>query len=123
MIRRTTVAFLVTSLALGGCGPPDDQPTGSVERDAIQNARAEWPAGVSEAVDSGNAAYRARDFNGASQHYRRAIDAGPDIGAAWFGLYMAERALGNAAAADSALERARALLPGASLLRSTDTAR
>ncbi len=38
------------------------------------------------------------------------------VTAAWFGAYMAERALGNEAAANEALERAQQLAPGASLI-------
>jgi len=123
MMYARRMSVLIVLLGLLSCGPPDDQRTGSIEQQTIENARADWPAGVAEAVDSGNAAYRARDFSTAAGHYRRAIEAGPDVGAAWFGLYMAERANGNDAAADSALNRARELLPGASLLRSTDTVR
>lgn len=119
-MRCTSARWLVLATLLA-CGPPDDQRTDSIERGAIENARADWPAGVAEAVDSGNVAYRAQDFPAAARYYRNAIAVGPEVGAAWFGLYMAERANGNAAAADSALERARALLPGASLLRETDT--
>jgi Flp pilus assembly protein TadD len=118
---KLLLAFLAGAVI--SCGPPDDQRTDSVERSAITNARADWPVGVAEAVDSGNVAYRARDFDTAVRHYRRGIQAGPDVGAAWFGLYMAELANGNAAAADSALEQARALMPGASLLRAGDSLR
>jgi hypothetical protein len=45
-------------------------------------------------------------------------DAQPDKDAAagWFGIYMVEQALGIAAAADSALERARKRAPGATII-------
>lgn len=120
---RTRVILL---LALMVACRPDDQRTDSVEFDAVRRAREEWPAGVAAQVDSGNAAYRAGSLDVASNHFRRAVELGPSIAAAWFGLYMAEHARGNLAAADSALDRARDLAPGASLIRPPthqDTAR
>ena len=71
--------------------------------------RAEWPLGVQAHVDSGNVAYRAQDYAGARAHFSEAARLGPDVPAAWFGLYMAEHALGNQAAADSALARSKRL--------------
>lgn len=68
--------------------------------------------GVTSALDSGNAAYRSRDYVGALRHYRAAAELGPDVAATWFGVYMAQLALGDTAAADSAMRRARALAPG-----------
>jgi len=121
MTRR---ALLIVLPLLLGCRP-DDQRTDTVEFDAVRQARAEWPLGVAAQVDSGNAAYRAGDLAAASTHFRRASELGPDVPAAWFGLYMAEHARGNIARADSALRRAQDLAPGASLLRpgAGDTAR
>jgi hypothetical protein len=37
-------------------------------------------------VDSGNAAYRAEEFDDARAHFTRATEAGPRVAAAWFGL-------------------------------------
>lgn len=53
-------------------------------------------------LDSGNASYRAQDYQEAGRHYRAALEAEPGLTSAWFGIYMAESALGNRAAADSA---------------------
>ena len=50
-------------------------------------------------------------------HYRAAIRIDDDEAAPWFGIYMVQRATGNAPAADSALRKARKLAPGASILR------
>ena len=114
----TFTASLIVLSALAGCGrgAPDDQRTDSITPEDIARARADWPAGVSGQVDSGNAAYRAHDYERASRHYRRAAELGPDVSAAWFGMYMTEHARGNVAAADSAMRRTRELSPGASLL-------
>jgi Flp pilus assembly protein TadD len=71
--------------------------------------REDWPSGVAEHVDSGNVLYRARDYAGARAQFREAVRLGPDVPVAWFGLQIAEHALGNKAAADSAMSRAEAL--------------
>jgi Flp pilus assembly protein TadD len=82
----------------------------------MQRARANWPEGLAVQMDSGNAAFRERDFDTALRHYHRATEIAPDIAATWFGIYMTEAERGNAAAADSAMQRARALAPDASLI-------
>lgn len=116
---RFTV-LLAAAAACGGGAAPDDQPTGSIDSAAWREARTLPPA-VQAQLDSGNAAFRDDDFERARRHYRAAAAAGPDQAAAWFGLYMAEARLGNTAAADSALRRARELSPGASLIHPTDS--
>jgi predicted TPR repeat methyltransferase len=60
-------------------------------------------------MDSAAAAYSDGDFPGARTHYGTATDSAPDLAAGWFGLFLAERALGNIPAADSALGRARSI--------------
>lgn len=118
-MTRRVVACAALIGALAGCrsdaSPPDDQPTGSIDSTAWQKARA-LPAGVATALDSGNVAFRAGGFEAARAQYLRATELGPEVSAAWFGLSMSERRLGNAAAADSAMQRVRQLAPGASLL-------
>jgi Flp pilus assembly protein TadD len=70
-------------------------------------------------LDSGNVAYRAGDYDRALLHYTRVTEIAPDDATGWFGIYMAQEALGNQAAADSAIEEARRRNPGASLIRDT----
>jgi Flp pilus assembly protein TadD len=103
-------------LALVGACRPDDQSTGSIKQDDIRKARTEMPAAAVAQLDSGNAAYRVGDYPRAIQHYQAATRIDSEQAAPWFGLYMAERALGNVAGADSALQRAQKVAPGASLI-------
>jgi tetratricopeptide (TPR) repeat protein len=119
---------LLAVLLLTACGrdePPEDQRTDSVTSEEVKAARADWPAGVPELVDSANAAYSQQNYAQASALYRRAAQRGPRLPAVWFGIYMAEHALGNSAAADSAILRAQELAPGASLIHAApaDTGR
>lgn len=67
------------------------------------------PPGVAAHVDSGNARYRAGDYEEARRHYRTAVDLGLGEATAWFGVYMAERALGNESEADPPPCRRRGL--------------
>lgn len=118
---KRILAFVVSVFSIGtGSCLPDDQRTDRVDPEAGRNIRAEWPPGVVAHVDSGNAAFRARDHESALRHYREAVTAMPENSSAWYGIYMAERALGNEAAADSALAKVRELAPGATLLHSNE---
>ena len=118
-IRRERV--VIGALLLSACGPTgDDQETGSISREDVAAARSSLPPEVVAALDSGNVAYRSGSLEAARRHYTAATRARDDVAAAWFGLYMAELALGNADAAQAALGRARELAPGASLIRETE---
>lgn len=115
-VLRGFTPILVFFVALGGCRP-DDQRTDSVTSDAVREARGGMPPALVAQLDSGNAAMRSAAHEAAARHYRRAVEIDDAVAAAWFGVYMAEHALGNDSAAVEALDRARALEPGASLLR------
>lgn len=109
---------LAGAAVLGACRQdvPDDQRTDTVTPRTVEEARANWPDGLAAVIDSANAAYSAGAYERASGLYRRATEIGPDVTAGWFGVYMAEHARGNIAAADSAMQQARALSPEASLI-------
>jgi cation diffusion facilitator CzcD-associated flavoprotein CzcO len=115
---RNFSLVLVAVLALAACRQDraDDQRTDTVTPETMEQARANWPAGLSEIIDSANAAYSARDYDRAATLYRQGADMAPNVTATWFGIYMTEHARGNIAAADSAMARAQALAPGASLI-------
>jgi tetratricopeptide (TPR) repeat protein len=104
------------SLTLSACGSEADQRTETVTPDVVQGARDALSPDLLAQLDSGNLAMRAGDPVTALEHYRRATELDAQAAAAWFGVYMAERALGNSEAAEEALERARAAAPEASLL-------
>jgi tetratricopeptide (TPR) repeat protein len=120
-------AVIILAAAVTACGGQarDDQLTGDMTAESIQQARATWSAELSALIDSGNAAYSAQDYEAASSLYRRAAALEPDVTATWFGIYMAEHARGNIAAADSAMARAQQLSPEASIIHGTpdDTSR
>ncbi|MDT8368080.1 MAG: hypothetical protein RQ745_02655 [Longimicrobiales bacterium] len=113
-IRAGAIVVLALALtAVTGCRP-DDQATRTADPRAV--AERLGPALMAR-LDSANAAFREGRFEVALQLYRSVATAAPDESVGWFGVYMAEEAVGNQAAADSALERARQRAPGASLIR------
>lgn len=118
MSRRSILALaplvLLVPLACGGDDEPPQQ-----RRSLGSEAPAERPGlepATAARIDSGNAAYRAGDYEEARRLFRAAVEAQSDVRAAWFGVYMAERALGNEDSAAAALERSGDLPhPGGSL--------
>lgn len=114
MMARTGLVAL--TIVLVACGPPDDQETGSIEDSDVRQAREDLAPELVAALDSGNAAYRRGDYQEALAFYQDAVELDEDVAAGWFGVYMAQLALGNPEAADSAMTRAQDLAPGASLI-------
>ena len=112
--RNLCLIAILSLLSLGACRPaePEGAADAMPERGAVVPAPATYPPDVAAQIDSGNAAYSAGEFADALRHYRLAAEAGPAISATWFGVYMANHALGNLEAADSALAKARAQAPG-----------
>lgn len=109
-------AAIALSLVLGACDRPEDQRTGSISADDVRNAAERLSPDVRAALDSGNTAYREHDFDAALRHYQRVTELDSDATAGWFGIYMAQRALGDSTAAQQALEQARGLAPGATIM-------
>ena len=112
---------LVLALGIGlfetGCRRPgEDQPTESVTREDIKKEREERSPAFIAQLDSGNAAFKVKDYERALRHYQNATKIEDDEPAGWFGIYMTELARGNAAAADVALKRAQEHAPGATLI-------
>lgn len=86
------------AVAWAACGAEDPLEEMTVVREEI-------PHQIAVLIDAGNAAFRAGDYATARDHYRAAASRDSTVAAAWYGVAMTERALGNEAAADSALLR------------------
>jgi hypothetical protein len=117
-MNRIMTAALIGVVMMTACRQDqgDDQLTGSVTPADMQQARAGWPEGLAAAVDSGNAAYSAQDYNAALAQFQEATRIAPEVTAGWFGVYMSQHALGDTAAANAAMLRVQQLAPGATLL-------
>jgi len=114
MTPRCALAFTLVLAAAVSCRP-DDQRTDQLDLSGAQ-ARENMPPDAVVQLDSGSVAFRSDDYETALVHYTRATELAPGFGAGWFGVYMAQKELGNAEEAAQALERARALVPGATLI-------
>jgi len=119
---RGLVAALLLLAVVVSCRP-DDQTTDSLDAERGMQAREDMPPAAVAQLDSGTAAFRADDLEAALRHYTRVTEIAPDIGAGWFGVYMAAEALGDTERAEQALERARSVVPGATLLHNGDGVR
>ena len=103
----------IAVIALAACGGDEGQRVELGDEPAqAENRRANWPDGVAARVDSANLYYSNGEYEAAAEVYRDLTEEYPDISTVWFGLYMAEHALGNEEAATAALERAESMAPG-----------
>ncbi|MEO5989782.1 MAG: tetratricopeptide repeat protein [Candidatus Eisenbacteria bacterium] len=100
-MKRSAIAssvLLASTLLLGACQT----------RQGATTARAIDPQVRSQAlIDSGNAAYKAKDFAGAAKRYASAVSVAPGDPAAHYGLGMALAKLGRDDEARAAYARAR----------------
>lgn len=112
------VIALMGAVTVPGCLPEDQATRTADMREVAERLGPDLMA----RLDSANEAFGENDFEAASALYRSIAEDAPDESVGWFGVFMAEQALGNAEAADSALEQARRAAPGASLLRPDTTA-
>ena len=124
MSMKRPLVFVLALGAVISCRP-DDQRTDTLDPEEARQERENLPPAVVAQLDSGSGAYRADDYEAALRHYREATELDPDVGAAWFGVYMAHLALGNTEEAAEALARAQGAVPGATLIHPSegDTAR
>ena len=86
------------------------QPLGTVpEAAAATPDSPTLPPAALTALDAGNVAYRARQFDVALANYRHAAAAAPMHAAPWFGIYMVANDMKNTALADSAMMQVKNL--------------
>ena len=124
-VAGLVVAALIAALA--ACQPAESAEKIPLGRPAGEAAWAA-PAAARTALDSGNAAFRARDYDAALAAYRRAAAGAPDEAAPWYGVYMVAEATKRSALADSALAEVKrrtsepGLLSGGTLRAHADSA-
>jgi len=120
------LALALLLAAAAACTPEEaPRPEAAQAEDVSPPAQEPLPPEVAAQLDSGTIAFRADDYARALAHYTKATELAPDLGAAWFGVAMAQEALGNTQAAQEALARTQALEPGTNLAHPTapDTVR
>jgi tetratricopeptide (TPR) repeat protein len=115
-MNRAMIVGAASVLLLAACQRADDQRTDTITDRDVRAARQQLDPAVAAALDSGNVAYRARDYQRALQHYQEVVARNEELAAGWFGIYMAQLALGNPDAAEAAMAQARIHAPAASLM-------
>lgn len=116
-MRGEMVLILGIAFGISACRQPgEDQTTESIGAEDVKEERTDRSPEFIAHLDSGNAAYRVKDYENALRHYQAVTRIDENEAAGWFGIYMTELARGNAAAADVALKRAQEHAPGASLI-------
>ncbi len=126
-LRLLTAAALTSVVVACGNAGKDGAASGTQPAAGVQAAassqptRAQLPPEVAAQLDSGNVAFRAKEYEAARTHYREAARLAPHVTAAWYGVYMVEKTLGNEAAADTAMAWVRRLSPGQEVIHPTVT--
>lgn len=106
-------AALVGLAACGGEPEGERVDLGGQEQEAARpDARANWSPELTAQIDSANAAYADDDYDTAAELFTAITEENPELGVAWFGLYMAESARGNDEAAAEAMAKAEEYSPG-----------
>lgn len=96
---KIVIPLAAVSAALVGSG------CGSDPLEDMTVARDEIPHEIAVLIDAGNAAFSSGDYETAREHYLGAASRDSTVAAAWYGVAMTERAMGNDEAADAALQR------------------
>lgn len=115
-MRAERGILVLLAVAAVACGRPQDQRTDSLDPAGAMKKLEEMPIPLKAQLDSGSAAFRAKDVESALRHYTAATEIDDGVAAAWFGVYMAQKALGHVKEALAALERVQSLAPGATLV-------
>lgn len=126
MSAKHGLALMLLVVASSTCKPADAPPTEAPQgQEAAPPTQAPVSPEATAQLDSGSTAFRADDFAGALAHYTKATELAPDLAAAWFGVFMAQEALGNPQGAQEALAKTQKLEPGTDLAHPTagDTVR
>ncbi len=100
-MKTLTALLIVLSLAAAGCAKGGAE-THTATPDPQLRSQA--------LIDSGNAAFKVKDFEAAAKRYASAVEVKSDDPAAYYGLGMALSRLGRDDEAREAYARARALL-------------
>ena len=98
--RFAPLLLLALGLSLGACQAKQDAPPAHVIDPTLRSQAL---------IDSGNAAFTAKDYAGAAKRYASAVAVAPDDPAAHYGLGMALAKLGREDEARSEYAKAREL--------------
>lgn len=109
-VARFALPVAIASVAWACSGPDAPKvPLGSMppsNQASAPGATTQLPPGLTASaaarLDSGNIAFRLKQYDQAMRYYEAAAKDVPDHAAPWYGIYMVGEATGNKALADSA---------------------
>ncbi len=107
-IRSAIVPFALILVVACSGEPQERIPLG--EGGAVPEAQA-LPPEIQSRLDEANEAYRMREYGRALTLFEEVVRDEPELAAGWYGVGMTHTALGNSAAADSAMARVHSLAP------------
>jgi tetratricopeptide (TPR) repeat protein len=111
------VPMVLGAFLLAGCDQDDGSDRIPLDTEgSLEEAVEDLPEEIQQQLDSANAAYRNRDYDGALRHYGEVTRLAPGLAAGWYGIGMTQMALGNGEAADSAMMRVHQLAPEVPLM-------
>lgn len=115
---------VVALIGVGACGGEETGDRVELGAEAPQG-RETWSPELTQQIDAANAAYAAGNYEEASEIFQSITEDYPELGVAYFGVYMAESAMGNEEAAQAALAEAEARNPGLGRMHdaATDTSK
>lgn len=103
---------LIGSLLVAGCAGQDQERVPLGENQAgTQQAVEDLPEAIQERLNLANTAYRERNYETALRHFTLITEEAPGLAAGWYGVGMTHAAMGNDAAADSAMMQVHRLAP------------
>lgn len=106
--RTPVLAALTVLMLAAACGGASDQPKiplseASGAASSAPDPRTSLSPAARTAIDSGNAAFRAGQFEFALDQYKAAAREAPSSAAPYYGMYMVAGKLGRPKLADSAM--------------------
>lgn len=109
MNTARTLAALTLALVVVGCGAGESSeapgaPGGEDVAPSEEGSGVITPE-IRDALERGNAAFRADEFETALQHYQEALSMDSTVEASLFGLYITHEALGNTEEAQAIREK------------------
>jgi tetratricopeptide (TPR) repeat protein len=102
--------LLGTVVACGPDGGEERVPLGG-SQSAPADAVADLPGPLQALLDSANAAYRSRDYQGALGYFSELTREAPGLAAGWYGVGMTHSAMGNHEEAEEAMMEVHRLAP------------
>ena len=133
-IRRHSAILVATLISLccsGACAKAKD--TRAVASDSTMAHAlpqghpslapvADLPEAAGQMLDSGNMAFRAKQFDVAQRYYTKAAQLAPKHGAPWFGIFMVGEATQNKVLKDSAMAEVQKRTGGVGMPSHPDSA-